>query len=88
MDTRKVIFQCCFLGAKALRVFSGTPRMPMYREEQVQISVLTGLFWFPSFMPGKYFKVTYIIYHRLLYIHFRIPPLHVATLQNKLTYAL
>ena len=88
MDKRQAILQCCFLGTKALLVFSGKPRMPIYREEQVQVSVLTGLLWFPSFVPGKYFTVKYIIYHRLLFLPFRIPPLHVAILKNKLTYAL
>jgi hypothetical protein len=92
MDKRQAILQSFIFfwggggGATALRSFNGTPRMPMYREEQVQFSVLTGLLWFSSFMPGKYFTVSYNIYYRLLFVPFRSAPLHVAILQNKLTY--
>jgi hypothetical protein len=88
IDTRQAILHCCFLGATALRVFNGIPRLPMYREEQVQVSVLTGLLWLPSSMPDKHFTVKYIIYYRILFIRFRIPPLRVAILQNILPYAL
>jgi hypothetical protein len=88
MDTGQAIIHCCLLGAKALHVFSGMPRMPVYREEQVQVSVLTGFEWFSFFTPGTYFTISYDIYHRLLLVLFSIPPVHVAILQHKVTYAL